>query len=100
MANNRMFLVHVPTGLAVYLGRRMAWGWYNHADNENIGPNIARLFRVLEEMNDSYAGRQDDFSVALEDVSGASSANGAWWYGPEKRQDGLWQLVMDRSQKA
>lgn len=28
MANNRMFLVHIPTGLAAPLGKRNSWGWY------------------------------------------------------------------------
>ena len=28
MANNRMFLLHRPSGKAVYLGKRMGWGWY------------------------------------------------------------------------
>lgn len=93
MANNRMFLVHVPTGLAAPLGKRMGWGWYMADETQKkMGDRVALLFQVLEDEHD-YEGRQDDFAVALEDASGASLATGKRQYG-EARPDGLVQLVM------
>lgn len=93
MADNRMFLVHVPTGLAAPLGKRMVWGWHmSDGTQQKMGDRVALLFQILEEEH-SYDGRQDDFAVALEDASGASLATGKWQYG-EHRTDGLVQLVM------
>lgn len=93
MANNRMFLVHVPTGLAVHLGKRMGWGWYmKDKTQQTMGDRMALLFQVLEDEHD-YGGRQDDFAVALEDASGASLASDKWQC-VEQRPDGLVQLVM------
>ncbi len=94
MANNRMFLVHVPTGLAVPLGKRMGWGWYmSDETQQKMGDRVALLFQVLEDKH-GYKGRQDDFAVALEDAFGASLATGKWQYG-KAREDGLVQLVMN-----
>ena len=94
MANNRMFLVHVPTGLAAPLGKRMGWGWYMHEETQQkMGDRVALLFDVLERNHDYGDGRQDDFAVALEDAEGSTLATGAWQYGPE-REDGLVQLLM------
>lgn len=92
MANNRMFLVHVPTGLAVGLGKRMGWGWYT-ADAGTIGPKIQLLYDTLER-DYAYEGEQDNFALAMEDTSENTLATGAWEYSNEKRADGLRQLVM------
>ncbi len=93
MANNSMFLVHVPTGLAVKLGKRMSYGWYTAGLGWKVGSHVALLFAELEKIH--YGdGSQDDFAVALEDVEGATLATGKWNYGP-KRDDGLVQLVMN-----
>lgn len=95
MANNRMFLVHIPTGLAACLGKRMGWGWYIFKETEEIlGGNVARLFEVLEHEYAYGEGKQDDFAVALEDANGATLATDNWKYGPI-REDGLVQLVME-----
>ncbi len=32
MANNRLYLVHRPTGFALFLGKRMLRGWYSGND--------------------------------------------------------------------
>ena len=90
MANNRMFLVHLPTGLAVFLGKRMGHGWYT----TDRCTSAQILFDVLESQY-FYAG-QDDFAIALEDAIGATLALGEWKYGP-KRDDGLVQLIMTES---
>jgi hypothetical protein len=87
-----MFLVHVPTGLAVGLGKRMGWGWYT-ANAETIGPQIQLLYDTLER-DYAYGGEQDNFALAMEDTSGEALAMGAWEYSSEKRADGLRQLVM------
>ena len=93
MANNRMFLVHLPTGLAAPLGKRMGWGWYIGEETKaKMGARVELLFEVLDREH-FYADKQDDFAVALEDVSGATLAKGAWQYG-ERREDGLVQLLM------
>ena len=93
MANNRMFLVHVPTGLAVPLGKSMGLGWYmSDETQQKIGSQIALLFQVLEDEH-GYEGRHYDFAVALEDASGASLATDKWQYF-KVREDGLVQLVM------
>lgn len=93
MANNRMFLVHLPTGLAALLGKRMGWGWYISEETQaKMGDRVELLFEVLEREH-FYAAKQDDFAVALEDASGATLATGAWQYG-EHREDGLVQLLM------
>lgn len=93
MADNRMFLVHVPTGLAAPLGKRAGWGW-RVADEtrQPLGDRVALLFHVIENQH-ADDGRPDDFAVALEDAGGASVATGKWQYG-EARTDGLVQLVM------
>lgn len=93
MANNRMFLVHIPTGLAAGLGKRMGWGWYMSDETQKkMGDRVALLFEVLEREY-AYEGNQDDFAVALEDSNNATLATGNWSYGP-RRDDGLVQLLM------
>lgn len=83
MANNRMFLVHIPTGLAVGLGKRMGWGWYL-TDTLAVGPHIEKLYTILkDEFN--YEGEQDAFRLMMETDPG-------WCYGPT-RDDGLIQLM-------
>jgi len=62
MANERMFLLHVPSGYSVYLGKRMGWGWYD-AD-ESTGPRIQRLFEMVE--TQQAEGEQDAFAIAFE----------------------------------
>ena len=66
MANNRMWLVHKPSGERVLIGKRMAIGWYHTASNEKLGAMIkvflerCELFRFEE---------QDSFTLELEDES-------------------------------
>ena len=86
MADNRMYLVHRPTGLAVFLGKRMARDWYGGEDVP-----IQQLFDALEEM--AYEGNQDDFAIAMENARDAPMAIGGWMRG-EPREDGLIQMVM------
>lgn len=91
MANNRMLLVHVPTGLAVHLGKRYLDGWYTNEANK-IGNKLEKLYEVLERDPD-YKNRitEDDFALIMEDTEFAPEALGHWRYGPQ-RDDGLYQI--------
>lgn len=60
MANERMFLLHEPSGFYVPLGKRMGWGYYNAPKGERI----QRLFDMVESQ-EAY-GDQDAFVVAFE----------------------------------
>lgn len=63
MANNRMFLIHKPSGLGVMLGKRMGWGWYNAPQQEKLNAFYEYLSDVRAEE------RQDDFVIAMEDCT-------------------------------
>lgn len=78
MANNRVWLVHRPTGEAICLGKRMAYGWYNQT--EMLGTKLAGFFARCEE---SQSRDQDDFVLAMEDASGAPCCTGEWTYEGE-----------------
>ena len=60
MANERMYLLHTPSGYHVCIGKRMGWGWYGAPSSE--------LVQELFDMVDSQeaAGDQDAFEIALE----------------------------------
>ena len=85
MANNRMFLLHNPSGLCVYLGKRLAWGWYSVP--KDLGKQLQTLF---DHLRANPEGHQDDFVVAVEDAKGASMATDKWIYGKDK--DGFGKL--------
>ena len=46
MANDRMYLRHKDSGLAVYLAKTMAYGWYGALPT--LHETIAQLFEVTE----------------------------------------------------
>jgi len=60
MANNRMWLVHRPTGIAVMLGKRMGSYWYNAPEKDQL----ERFFEVTGVNVD-----QDDLMLAMEDCT-------------------------------
>ena len=62
MANERMFLLHEPSGCYVPLGKRMGWGWYGTP--EAIRERILKLFEMVE--SQEAEGDQDAFIVAFE----------------------------------
>lgn len=76
MANNRMFLVYRPTGDAVYLGKRMWWGWYGTP--EDLAQRIAELFEKAEKAAGGFS--QDDFAIALENGEYQPHAIDKWQY--------------------
>ena len=59
MANNRLFLVHKPTGYCLLIGKRMGYGWYNPLSK--VEDKFTEFFeKSLEE------GDQDDFVLCIE----------------------------------
>ena len=74
MANNRMWLLHKPTGKAVFLGKRMDDSWYGTPDD--VCHRIQALFAAANEFGDGG----DDFALAMEDCVGAASAFNDWCY--------------------
>ena len=62
MANQRMFLVHVPSGCYVPLGKRMGWGWYDVP--KDLSDRIQKLYKMIE--SQEAEGDQDDFVIAFE----------------------------------
>lgn len=65
MANNRMYLLHRPSGRAVYLGKRMASGWYGAPSN--VRDALEALYEAVER---DPGDNGDDFCIAMEDVDG------------------------------
>ena len=63
MANKRMFLVHGPTGQAVYLGKRMFRGWSDVP--EDLSERLMRLFETVP------FETQDVWSIDVTEGSGA-----------------------------
>jgi hypothetical protein len=73
MANNRMYLIHRPSGTVLYLGKRLAFGWH--------GPiaEVNEFFDATERAEDTQL-TQDDFVLAMEDCEGAPCATDEWDY--------------------
>lgn len=61
MANNRMYLVHLPSKTGVFLGKRMAGGWYGAP--EDLPARLDELFAVAGESD-----QQDHFCLMFESV--------------------------------
>lgn len=70
MANNRMFLVHRPSGLTVCLGKRMGSGWYKPPTEEKM-----QAFYDAAEQHwvdtPGTGSSLDDFMLVLEDSTDA-----------------------------
>lgn len=77
MANNRLWLVHRPSGQSVYLGKRMAVGW--HDAPADLAQRVAAFFEKCS------PGDQDDFALAIEDAEGAPCCIGDWAYDEDHR---------------
>ena len=67
MANNRLWLVYRPTGKAVFLGKRMAQGWYGVP--EDVKERIEAFFAHIY---DNPETSQDDMMLAMEMCEGNS----------------------------
>lgn len=71
MANNAMFLVHRPSGLAIRLSKRMGGGWYVGVGGDRFAERLEKFLNAVEKtLPDDLAGL-DDFALALEDVTEA-----------------------------
>lgn len=79
MANNRLWLVHRPSGAAVMLGKRLADGWYNP-------PSVEAMNTFFEAA--AMEGHQDDFVLAIEDAAGAPRCSEDWAYVPDNEGSG------------
>ncbi len=75
MWDNRMWLVHRPTGESICLGKRMAWGWHGPPTQESL----TEFYNRCVDGDDSIGG-QDDFVLAMEDASGAPACTDKWTY--------------------
>lgn len=67
MANNRMYLVHRPSGIGVCICKRMAWYWYSPVNERSM----EEFFAAIADVSRSDA-EQDDVMVVMEDCSAKS----------------------------
>lgn len=90
MANNRMFLVHVPSGVAVCIATRMGYGWHVNDRNRLAAKVQYWLDVILDELED--AAEQDDVALILEHSDRQSIEPGDWNYSKEAALPGLVRL--------
>ena len=62
MANERMYLLHEPSGYGVYMGKRMGWGWY---DVPAILPHLIQHLHEIVEL-EAVGDEQDAYIVVLD----------------------------------
>jgi hypothetical protein len=94
MANNKMFLVYRPTGDAVYLGKRLAWGWYGTP--KDLAEQVLNLFEKAEKVAGEGDFSQDDFAIALEQGENQPNVIDKWQY-KDIEQDNALSLMIDPS---
>ena len=82
MANERMYLLHKPSGYYVYMSKRMGWGWYGV--DVKVIDHINLLFEMVE--SQEATGDQDDFIIALDNddrliyqVTAPRKKRRKWW---------------------
>jgi|GEM_PF-7059384 len=63
MADNRLWLIHRPTGLGIMLGKVLASPWYTAGDD--MTRDMDRYFAVVAGESEDY-GRAPDFILAAE----------------------------------
>jgi len=80
MANNRMYLVFRPTGDCVFLGKRLAEGWYGTP--ADLCERIEALFEKV--MDRPEGASQDDFAIALEQGQNQPHVIRDWQYDRNK----------------
>ncbi len=64
MANNRLYLIHRPSGAWVQLGTRMGFGW--GSSKFDLNERINNFFQLAKESSDDES--QDEFILAMENV--------------------------------
>ena len=62
MANNRVFLVHEPSGIAVFLGKRYGWEYFL-TDNHYRVSDINHFYNAVA---DSEKGAPDNMRIGFE----------------------------------
>ena len=62
MANSRLYLYHPPSNLGLYLGKRMAFGWYGAP--KELTNKMNRFFAEAEDYSDDES--QDNFVLLNE----------------------------------
>lgn len=80
MANNRLILLHRPTGYAVIIATRTGDGW-SHSDT--IYSRLDTFFQTLDRMPDSILN-QDRFALIIEDAEHAPGLSDDWHYDIER----------------
>lgn len=88
MADNKMFLVNKPTGIAAAIGKRNGYGWHVPYLGE-YDEQMTLLFETLMKEGHGYS---DDFMIVTEDQKG-------WVYGAD-RDDGLVNIRFDEDDEA
>jgi hypothetical protein len=91
MANNRMYLVHVPTGKSLYIARQSGLEWYNNRIEEP-----APWDKFFQDLRDE--GHWDsNFAITMEGTEDAPFAYPArgWNYDMARmNEDGIRTLEM------
>jgi hypothetical protein len=88
VANNRLILVHRPTGQSVYLAKRMGHGWYvGNAPAAELGDRLNAFF---DECQEPFEG-QDDFMLVMEDESGAPMCGGLTGFDEDGKPYGFYE---------
>ncbi len=82
MANNRMLLIHRPTGLAVVIGKHMAWNWYRPPEKETL----ELLYNEVEKRTKSIAD-MEDFCLGMEDCHAETPFVLTDWHGYYRDKD-------------
>ena len=84
-----MFLTYRPTGDSVFLGKRMAYGWYGVP--ENLPELILKLFNKSE--RDGIGFSQDDFCISMESGENQPFVLDDFQYG-DLEDDGIRKLII------
>lgn len=72
MANNRLYVVHRPTGFFLCLGKRLAHGW--HGDT----PDLNAFHQKCADAVGPNWNQQDDFVLCIEDDENAPDCRTNW----------------------
>ena len=82
MANNRMLLIHRPTGLAVVIGKHMGWGWYRPPEKETL----ELLYDEVQKRTSSMAD-MEDFCLGMESCAAKTPFVRTDWRGYYRDND-------------
>jgi len=96
MANNRMMLMHRPTGLAVFLGKNSGWSWCGTPDD--IEEKLAQLFERVERECEN-GDQMDDFCLAMESCHAPNPIVNLEWDGYYEEDGGFLRLYRNDSER-